>query len=173
MEHKSLNVIITILVLVAVGLGIAIVYQKTAFLSDDGEAGIQSQPTPSELSGEALANEEQTVLNFPAETATESDRRQHSEMVRRLAVASDTLDLTGCRPDPVVLEVLLGETVTVRNSDVESYELVINSEYVFVVPGGGETEVVADFGKGLGVYGYGCEPASQVVGIIHVVSEQQ
>lgn len=112
-------------------------------------------------------NREEAVLIFPEEGASEEVREAHFDLAQSMAQQSDTLDITGCNVDPLVLEVVAGDSVTVVNGDSEPHTLTIEQEYE--VAANSEQEVVFDFSYGVGLYGYGCDEGPIGAGIFIVV----
>lgn len=82
------------------------------------------------------------------------------------AVPSDFIDLGGCDPKPSALKVTQNKTFTVRNNDAAFHILVIDPGREYLIPAGGVKEITADFGKGPGIYGFGCDESEEAVGVI-------
>lgn len=118
----------------------------------------------------ALSVDETAVLNTPGEQAMPEERKAHFDLALRLARESSYLDIGQCRGSPVVLRISLGGVFAVRNSDSVDHEIVFNAEKRFSIPAGGTLNVTADFGKGAGLYGYGCDTAPKAAGMVLVSS---
>jgi len=172
-SNETVKQIVVILVLIAVLLGIAIIYQKLGLADgEESRSRLGTESPDQELEKRTLTEEERTALDFPDQESTESERQQHFALAESLAVRTGTLNLSGCHPDPLVLQIEIGETLIVQNSDAYEHLLFIDPDRVFAVPGGGEIAVIADFGKGSGLYGYGCDPVPEPVGILLITPKR-
>ncbi|MBI2013342.1 MAG: hypothetical protein HYS87_00700 [Candidatus Colwellbacteria bacterium] len=108
------------------------------------------------------------VLNTPGQDATDEERRQHFELAAMLAEEADLLDITGCKADPVVLKLTDQETFGVKNDDIVPHVLRISDEIEFTVEANSTTGLKADFGHGVGLYGYGCDGSTGAIGLFLV-----
>ena len=63
------------------------------------------------------------LLVFPREDATPEEFDRHAELVRAAAVNVNLLDITGCTPNPLVIEVGIGEYIAIKNSDDVAHTL--------------------------------------------------
>jgi len=112
------------------------------------------------------------ILNFPGEGATVEEFQKHAELVKSVAVNTNTLDITGCNPNPLVLEVGYGEVVEIKNRDRVAHTLYHGGKTI-TIPGGGSRGIVATDFLGSagddGFPGYGCDDAQG--GIFYVNSK--
>lgn len=106
------------------------------------------------------------ILNPPGSNASEEEETRYYDLVAETAETAATLDLSGCRPKPTAMEVTWNQTFKVRNQDALPHILVINADYEYLIPARSQKEIVADFGKGPGVYGFGCDESEEAVGVI-------
>jgi hypothetical protein len=111
----------------------------------------------------------QAVLQTPRNTSTKEERDAHFKIVQRLAVLSDTLDITGCSPDPLVTKHRLISDLQVTNRDDVPHELQVNPQHLYKVPAHGSISIPPDLGSGTGVYGYGCDNSLNAVGLLFIV----
>lgn len=114
--------------------------------------------------------EDLRVLVFPGPNATPSEQKQHNDLVSRLAEMADVLNIRDCFPDPLVMKVLLKNTVKIYNPNATSHTIVRGSAKITVA--GGETKTVKAsglFSQGAGNYGYTCDGSPNVVGVFLVM----
>jgi len=119
-----------------------------------------------ESTSPGASNTQFDVLNPPSPDASPDEHARFFEEVQRLAREADFVDISDCTPNPQVLQVKYGSTITFRNQDTAEHTITHNPQYQFVIPPGGTKEVAADFGRGPGLYGYGCESSSGAIGMI-------
>ena len=100
------------------------------------------------------------ILNFPGEDATDEERQAHWDLVVAAAVNVNFLDISGCTPTPLVIEVGYGEAIEIRNSDTVFPRTLWHGGARFTIPAGSTSGmVVTEFvgtGEGDGIAGYGC-----------------
>ncbi len=112
------------------------------------------------------------LLIFPGDDGedwTDEERNQWWEAVRAAAVNVNLLDITGCTPDPVVIEVEQGESITIKNSDATDHTLHWGG-HIITIPAGDTIDIVLSdvFGRGTGAAGYRCDDGP-TVGIVYTV----
>ena len=100
---------------------------------------------------------------------TDEKRNQWWEAVRAAAVNVNLLDITGCTPDPLVIEVEQGESITIKNSDATDHTLHWGGN-IITIPAGDTIDIVLSdvFGRGSGAAGYRCDDGP-TVGIVYTV----
>ena len=108
------------------------------------------------------------LLETPGPDAPIQERQRHFELALSAARSSDLLDITSCQPDPTVLRTRNGATFRVKNGDSSEHILLFDPEHIYRIPAGSTLNIKADFGKGSGLYGYGCDLSSQASGLIFV-----
>lgn len=178
MKDIFMYIFIVLLVVIAAGLGYFI-YKKSLTEPASVEVGedqvTASRPPQSLQDLEGVASEEEVaVLNAPGPDATEEERRSHFLLVQKAAKASPYLDITKCSiAQPVVFEVKDGATFTVKNEDTIEHGIVIDAEHTYRIPAGETKDIVADFGKGPGVYGFGCDSVPHAVGFFLISENEQ
>lgn len=165
---KSLpQLLLAVPVLIAIILGYAIFQQfqeKKSSPDQDQQANTNTSPTVTRTS------EELALLNVPGENATNDERREHMDKVLKEAKNGNTLNISGCTPDIVALRVKQGGKLTLVNKDPVNHSIVIDQDHSYSVPANSNTEITVDFGRGAGLYGYGCDRSGKAVGFF-VVSE--
>ncbi len=104
------------------------------------------------------------ILAWPGEDATDEEKQCHWELVKAAAVNVNLLDISGCTPDPLVIEVAQGESITIKNSDTTDHTLQFGRDSSITIPAGGTRDVVVSDFAGLGeeglrrgFYTYGCD----------------
>lgn len=174
MANKSLKITAVVLVLLAVALGYAILRQRRPLTAPDTSSATPAPaptaepnafapgpaPLPATAPLAAKSPEERAVLNIPGPNASEAERARHFELAQRLARESAELKLVNCVPDPAVFKVANGANFTARNAGAKDATVAINTENVYAIPAGGTKILKAGFGKGAGLFGYGCNSAS-------------
>jgi len=117
--------------------------------------------------------ERERILNFPGVDATPEDFESHAEVVESAAVDSNVLDITSCKPNPLVLRVGYGGVVEIKNEDPVSHTISHHRGGSVTIPGGGSVRVVVtDFLKskrGSGFTGYTCDGVQS--GLFYIKSE--
>ena len=94
--------------------------------------------------------------------------------MRAAAVNVDLLNITGCTPDPVVIEVEFGESITIKNSDATDHTLHWAGGDSIIIPAGGTIDIVVSpgsvFHSGVGAYSYSysCDDG-RAAGMFHAV----
>ena len=137
---------------------------KTALLDDDTPVSIPTtqaelKAEPGETAAGAPQLDWEKILTFPGEDATDEERQHHGELVEAAAVNVNLLDISGCTPDPLVIEVGYGESIEIKNSDETDHTLDFAGNSVTIPAGTSRGLVVTEFvgiKGGDGVAGYGC-----------------
>ena len=114
------------------------------------------------------SQDEQSALVFPAMNASDAEKKQHFDLVQRVAKRGDKIDITQCKPSPAVysLSFIESDAVVVENRDVVDHTIRVEGEASLVIPGG-VTEKL-EFDKGPGLYAYYCDSEEKVSGILFV-----
>ncbi len=103
------------------------------------------------------------ILDFLGEDATDEEIQRHVELVVAAAVNVNLLDISGCAPNPLVIEVGYGESIEIKNSDTTDHTL-HHGEASITIPAGGTRGIVgSDFvgiREGDGIAGYACDNTS-------------
>ena len=100
-------------------------------------------------------------LDWPEEDATDEERHRWWEALHAAAVNVNLLDISGCTPDPFVIEVEFGESITIKNSDATDHTLNFWGGFSITIPAGGTSDIVVSPGHvvhgGEGAYSYRCD----------------
>ncbi|MBI5134422.1 MAG: hypothetical protein HZA81_03515 [Candidatus Taylorbacteria bacterium] len=152
------------LVLAALVLGYLIYVEKNPGSS------LGRSSSPSADKGQTVGTDVEAILNTPAVDDLEERKRQHAERVLEAAVKTDTINISTCVANPTVAMVAFGQKITFVNDDSVEHMIGFNIEDRYSVPAKSKKEIVADFEKGKGIYGYGCDASQRAIGMI-VVTE--
>lgn len=158
---------LVLFIIIAIVLAVAIMRQG-------GQEDQGATPTPLPSGGETpkdLTAEEKAVLIPPGPNDSEQKRKEHFALVERLAKEAEYLDITDCKSIPVVLRAKKGSEIQLRNTSKVDHALVIDKDHVYTVPAEKTLKVKADFGKGAGVYGYGCDKSTGATGMMLIYEQ--
>ena len=114
------------------------------------------------------------ILNFPWEDAAEEERMAYWELVVGLAVDVNVLDISNNNPEPLVVEVGVGEPIEIKNSDItdHTFNCPPEGDSITVSAGGSQDVVVtevAGFRQGLVSYARD----DKLTGIFYINTEQK
>lgn len=133
--------------------------------------GTQSSTQTAPQKTELTAKEKQ-VLNFPGPNASQEEKNAWEAVVRKLGAESEGvayLDISGCKPNPVVYRVKLDSSFMVKNSDQKDHEI-YNAKRVTIKANSTQTLRTQEIGSNIGLLGYGCDGSPGLgVGIIQIV----
>ena len=113
-------------------------------------------PDPTEEAIPPITREE--LLVFPSEDATDEEFDRWWEAVTAAAVNVNLLNITGCTPDPLVMEMDHGESIQIYNDDPTDHTLHWGG-HIITIPAGDTINIVLSdvFGGGAGAAGYSCD----------------
>ena len=151
---KVLRIVVPILGLVLLVVGCDTDPVLDALLDNIEETPVTEKVTPP-LNREA-------ILAFPGEDATPEEFDRHAELVIAAAVNVNLLDISGCTPNPLVIEVGYGESIEIKNSDEVDHTLYFGANLITIPAGGSRGIVVTHFlgsKEGDGFAGYVCDDA--------------
>lgn len=167
-NSKLINIIIVSLFIAAIGLAIVIYQQNSQESLQKEESATPSSLSPEEsistssgiqpptLNLSKLSKEEIEVMSISSQS-TEEERRKHFELAKSIAKTSEMLEIFNCLANPIVIKLKLGSNVTIRNLDSIEHAIRINKDLSYKIPAKGTKVVKVDFGRGHGLYGYGCD----------------
>ena len=118
------------------------------------------------------------LSDWPGEDTTDEERNRWWEAVDAAAVNVNLLNISGCTPDPLVIEVENGESIQIYNDDATDHTLTRGNS--ITVPAFETINIViSDFletgEEGMvtpGAYNYVCDGVWPSVGIFYVVEPQ-
>ncbi len=112
-------------------------------------------PDPTEEVTPAIDPEE--LLVFPGEDATDEEFDRWWEAMLAAAVNVNLLNITGCTPDPLVMEMNHGEPIQIYNDDATDHTLHWGG-HIITIPAGDTIDIVlSDVFPTTGAIGYGCD----------------
>lgn len=157
-HHTTFNLLVTILL--GGALLITLLVEDAAFfpISPKDRAGVG-----------ANAAEEGTLVAASSDADAEARQKYFEESVKK-AQATDRLVIGDCKGNPEVIKLQDMALFTIANTDDEPHSLSINENISYEIPAKGMIEVKADFGKGPGLYGYGCDREPSAAGLILIES---
>lgn len=152
------NLLITILVVTALTLGIFII-NPSGFKLPSFEKKKSPNPTPStsRLLPTNLTEEEKKLLTVPPPDASKAEIEAHIALGAKLAEEGNVLEITDCKPKPLVFKVKEKTNFKVSNKDKIDHTLIIDDDHKYPIPAKETSQIRADFGKPPGLYGYVCE----------------
>lgn len=153
---KKQFLLIIILLIIAVVLGYAIYKQQDPKSPSVPDVSIPTPSVSTQISS-ALNADEKAVLNPPPSDASPAEREEHDALAAKLSKESDNLDITNCRPNPLVLRIQINKNLKVKNSDNINHKLIFDDTHQYQIPKNSTIDIKVDFGHGAGLYGYVCE----------------
>ena len=156
---------IAVLVVIAIVLGYIIIKQQSITPQVSTDNSTATAPTTNQLSA---AEEIAAVLNFPGPNATDAEIKKHLDLVDKLGNESTILDISGCKPNPVVFRIRLGANFKVKNSDQIAHVIYTYKE--LTINANSEQSLdSASVSSGLGNRGYSCDNGKTTVGVIQII----
>ncbi len=113
------------------------------------------------------ADQRYVLANVSKENKSTKEAKDFATALSNSAVATDNLDVSACKPNPVILRIEFNKQLSVKNSDSVAHTLVINSRSFKVSAGSSVNIATTDFGKDGTVYPYACDDNPQA-GVIWV-----
>ena len=107
-------------------------------------------------------------FNIPPPYAPKETKQQFINEVAAKAKKAAFLDIGNCNPSPDIFYAVLGEKMTIKNTDKKEHTIRVTERNLFTIVPGGEIVIKADFDKGSGVYDYLCDNSTSPVGMIFV-----
>lgn len=162
--------LVVVLAVVAVGLAGLLYKQK---MGSDPLPVAQNQNVDPQASAAGPVwtpepgSEEEYLFGITMESSDE-EKMKHYQFAISIAKESEFLDVTDCSPEPLVLKVANGGTVKLKNDGNADVTIVMDAEHTYSVGAKSTKSIKADFGKGAGLYGYGCNQSSGPRGMIFV-----
>lgn len=155
-----------VLVLLAVGLGIAIYYKQyrpkqSAKAPDTQTNTEQKEAKPVLLSDpeydKNLTAEQKQLFYSPGPDATAEEKQAYFDLATKVAKSGNIISINDCTASPDVLKVKLGENISVKNTGSADIKFGLGAANKVSIKAGQTVAVKDLFTKGAGLYGYGCE----------------
>jgi len=157
-NYKKIQLpLIIILLAVALVLGQAIYKQQSPQPSKESLPRETNSSNLPKLLPPDLTADEKAVLNPPSPDAPAAEREKHSALAAKLSKESDSLDITNCRSNPLVLRIKINKNLIVKNSGNIDRKLIFDDTHKHQIAKNSTTNIKVDFGHGVGLYGYICE----------------
>ncbi len=177
MNINTKKILVAVLVITAVALAGVFYNQKKGIVSSvspNSNSNSQEQAAAVGLGWRPIpGSEEESMFSIKIDS-TEEEKAKHYQYAISIAKESEFLDLSTCKPQPLVWKVTNESEVTLKNDSDAQVTMGIDPEHIYVVEANSTETITADFGKGQGLYGYGfscngAEPGSS--GWVFVVPE--
>jgi hypothetical protein len=110
-------------------------------------------------------------LSFPSTNATVEETDAFFVSVQAKAQDATGISLSSCNPTPRIAQIGTDKQFAIKNTDNRERFITINQEHTYTIPARGEITVAANFGQGVGVYGYKCDNSPDTVGVLVVTQE--
>lgn len=117
------------------------------------------------------------IDNPPVESDLEKFKRQYEEerqVITTLATETSSINISACKPKPLVAQIAKGQTLTITNQDASNITIVIDKDYP--IPANGSVEITADFetpnDKDTGI-SYTCGNPDDIIGYIVVTDSPE
>jgi plastocyanin len=141
-------------------------YYQAAFLSLLGLGLLVLAPKSQGYSKPTLSNDEKMILSLAK--SDPNAKRGNYDLISRVAKVTSTLDLNSCISYPVVAQVKIGQTLTIRNHDGLSHTIETDHAHEYTIEAGSSKNILVDFGHGAGVYGIACDGSPNIAGLFRV-----
>ena len=171
MKATKLATIAITLIVVTLAIGCDEAAMIEDIVSELGDEGAAQQLAELKVEPEVLnvtiSPNNDHLLVWPPEDATDEEMEQHADLVRAASVNVNLLDISGCAPNPVIIEVGVGEAIEIKNSDEIEHTLYHGEVSITIPPGATRGIVVSEFlGVEDAIAGYGC--GDQTSGIFYI-----
>jgi len=182
MGNKFLTIAIVVLVLVGLTLGYFI-YQGSISNKDDQNMApeisntINNEAEQTDSTGTSPVPptpnpNKEAILKFPDENASAEEKTKHADLVSENAVKADSLNLTDCQADPVVLAVDKGGVITAKNDGEIAISINTGGDEL-IIEKKSQIQINTDsfFGGTVGDHGYGCSTVSGLAGVVKIMGQ--
>jgi hypothetical protein len=172
--NTALKIILGVLIVAAAFLGFKI-YQKQATLptavvkTPATKPVTTAQPAQTVTTKNVTTPEGQKILaSQPTSASSAAEQQAFADSVFKAAVSTTSINISSCVAGPTVSSVINDSNVLFVNDDAVEHVVVFNSENIIKVPAKSNLSVKAAFGKGPGIYGFGCDSSDKAVGMVVV-----
>ena len=150
----------TVIIIATVAMLAILVYANVQFSGTPTPPHVTPTPasSPSQTPyARVLTPDEQQVLHIPLHNASSYEKAQHAQEVARLAQSASFLDISGCKPTPLVYQVNLTGSFHVTNHDPIPHSLRYLTLQITLPAYSTTTIQTSQLFKTTGDYGYGCD----------------
>jgi len=109
-----------------------------------------------------------SLLDTPPQNASEEEKKKHFLKVIEKAKDAVSVDISGCKANPVAMFVQDKRPVTIVNKDDSPHEISFNKNTQYIVPAKSSESYLIPFTQGSGVYGFGCDQQGTTAGLFVV-----
>ncbi|MEX2090765.1 MAG: hypothetical protein WD989_01370 [Candidatus Paceibacterota bacterium] len=170
-RHRLEKYLVIVLAVVAVGLAGLIYKQKMggwpSALSEPDSGNRPQASAVGPVWSPSPGSEEEYLFSIKMDSPDE-EKMKHYQYAISISKESEYLNLTNCSPEPLVLKAINNGTIKLKNDGEMPVTMVIDAEHTYLVGPKSTKSVKADLGKGVGLYGYGCNNSSGPRGMIFV-----
>lgn len=135
----------------------AIILGQAIYKQHNPQPSSRSVVSSSKLMPTDLTEDEKAVLHPPSLDAPSTEKEKHDALAVKLSKEGDSLDITNCGSNPLVLRIEINENLKVKNSDNIDRKLIFDDTHEYQIAKNSTTNLKVDFGHGVGLYGYICE----------------
>lgn len=164
-KQKFLEVGIVILSVLAFFLGF-LIYKTQNYTLKIKPYFQKFSKTPSPSPNQVLS-----PLDTPKQDDPEGIKIAYAKLISENVKIVDYLDIKSCQPSNLVTRLKQNSKFTIKNTDNTAHILVIDPERVYSISANSKIEIKVDFGKGPGIYGFGCDRSNKSVGIFQVIEQ--
>ncbi|HEY0907797.1 MAG TPA: hypothetical protein VGE35_00430 [Candidatus Paceibacterota bacterium] len=155
-----LKIALVVLSVIALVLGYMVYKKETK--------GFKNAPISIDSVAGAANAADGDIFAFPKAGATKTERAAFYHVVDRAAVPTEKIDIAGCVAKPLASSVVADSKITFVNNASVAHTVTFNPQLSFKVPAKSTLVTKASFGKGQGIYGFGCDDMGRAVGVILV-----
>jgi len=141
--------------------------QQTQDTSVPQTVGNQQTPQPNtQFSSQSEYSE---ILNFDDGSATKEEKRIWYNSIGRLTKGTDTLDISMCKPNPVVVKLNQNTQLKVTNNDNRD-RMILRGDLRYTIPAK-QTSTISIKDWGVGILRYRCntdDGSGAIVGILKI-----
>jgi len=159
-EFNLKKIVVVVLLIIAVVLAFMLYRQKVGTQGNTAKS-ISSAFVPE-------PGKEEEYLFSIRNDSSEEEKGKHFQYAMSIAQEAEYLDISDCNIKPLVLKVKNGEDVKLKNDSDINVNVTLDTEHSYDI-GAKSTKIIkAGFGKGAGLYGYGCHSSKNSQGMMFV-----
>lgn len=125
--------------LIAIVVGLSIIIVGGSYLYKQNKLKTQAPQTNTTILEKQTTNDKastrsaQVLPSLPASPSSEESQK-YAEQITAMAQSADTLTLSNCKADPLVVKFKSGNKLTVKNTDTQGIIVYIGSESLSIAP---------------------------------------
>jgi plastocyanin len=170
LERSKQKLIIVALIAVTLTLGYLIFKQNNPSSKGANFQNIHpsNQQIEAILPPGNMSTDEQDLLHPPSESSSTDLKQKHMALVIKLAKPGSSIELSDCKPTPLVLQIKQGTNLEVKNNDTVKHTLVFDNQHSLNIEPNSKATINVNFQYGTGDYGYVCQGLG-LVGFLHII----